>query len=216
MKLKTIAALCKKSQNIVIMEKPAGGGDRVEQWIGDGYALYPVYGLPYLDEEGVFTIFDVPEKQREKYSFHSGALPEGMRFSDTDRNERIIEDEKISIIAAGRTLKPLQTRGGLVFIDAKYLTPLADMLEVLELYERVKDSGQAYIAAKAGFILVAVIMPYDIVSEEFVKQLQGLTRECAVALHNKQQRKEAAAPDTPQCTFDTIKCDPATGEVIEE
>lgn len=215
MKLKTIAALCKKSQNIAIMEKPAGGGNYIKQWIGDGYAMYPIAGLPYLDEESIFTIFDVTEKQRENYSFHQGALPEAINFSDTDENEQMLDGEKMSIVVAGRTLIPLKTQYGMVFIDEKYLAPLAEAAEVLELYERITNDGRAYIAAKAGFMLIAVIMPCDIIKDDFVAQLRELTNECAVALNNK-KRKETAAQEPEQTTFGGIKCDPATGEVIEE
>lgn len=214
MKLKTIAALCKKSQNIVIMEKPAGG-NCIKQWIGDGYALYPIAGLPYLDEESIFTIFDVTEKQRENYSFHQGALPEDLNFGDTDANERMLDGEKMSIIVAGRTLIPLKTQYGMVFIDEKYLAPIAEAAEVLELYGRITNDGQAYIAAKAGFMLIAVIMPCDIIKDDFVAQLRELTNECAVALNNKKCKKTAAR-EAEQTTFGGIKCDPVTGEVIEE
>ena len=40
------------------------------QYIGDGNAVYPISGLPELDEESILTIFDVPEKQREAVVLH--------------------------------------------------------------------------------------------------------------------------------------------------
>lgn len=216
MKLKSLAGLCKKEKRIFLYDKIKTNSDYTAQWIGDGYAIYPITGLPYLEEESIFTIFDVTESQSEGYLFQQNPLPAGLCFEDTDTAEKIIEGEKISIVAAGRTLKPLQTRNGLVFIDAKYISPLAEVAETLEYYERVTDDGHTYIAAKAGFMLMAVIMPYDIVTEDFVKQMQHLTCECAFALQNKKQ-DTPAEQDAEQFTFDAgLQCDPDTGEVIDE
>ena len=90
---------------------------------------------------------------------------------------------------AGRVLQPLHTSQGLQFIDTKYLEPLAEYKDMLALYERTDTSGQTYIAAKNGLILVAVIMPFDAINEKFVQQLQAFTRDCKVALEIKQERE---------------------------
>ncbi|MEY8575677.1 hypothetical protein AALD01_15100 [Oscillospiraceae bacterium 21-37] len=78
--------------------------------------------------------------------------PEGINFEDTDANEKMIERDNLSIIFSGHTLKPLQTRRGLVFIQSRYLSPVSDVLDVLELYERFTPNGTPYIVAKAGFL----------------------------------------------------------------
>ena len=57
------------------------------------------------------------------------------------------------------------------------------------VFERTDPSGQTYIAAKNGLILVAVIMPFDAINEKFVQQLQAFTRDCKVALEIKQERE---------------------------
>lgn len=114
--------------------------------------------------------------------------------------------------ASGKTLKPLQTRRGLVFIESRYLSPVSDVLDVLELYERVTPFGAPYIVAKAGFLLQAVIMPCDVISAQFVQRLQELTRQCAVSLDLREQERErqAAAESAGQ-----FKVDPETGAIIE-
>ena len=129
----------------------------ISQYIGDGNAVYPISGLPELDEESILTIFDVPEKQREDWLVQYRDIPEGISFEDTDATEKIIEQGNLSIVYSGKTLKPLQTRRGLVFIESRYLSPVSDVLDVLELYERVTPFGAPYIVAKAGFLLQAVI-----------------------------------------------------------
>ena len=182
MKIKSIAAICKKNKNIAIFERYSDDGDILTQYIGDGSAVYPVVGLPQLDKESLLTIFDVPEKDRDNYFVKTLGVPAGISFEDTDETERHVEREGISIIYSGRTLKPIRTTRGLVFIESRYLSPVADVLDVLELYERRTTDGAPYIVAKAGFLLQAVIMPYDVINQQFVESLQDLTRECEFAL----------------------------------
>lgn len=161
MKIKSIAAICKKNKNIAIFERYSDDGDILTQYIGDGSAVYPVVGLPQLDKESLLTILDVPEKDRDNYFVKTLGVPAGISFEDTDETERHVEREGISIIYSGRTLKPIRTTRGLVFIESRYLSPVADVLDALELYERRTAEGTPYIVAKAGFLLQAVIMPKE-------------------------------------------------------
>lgn len=125
MKIKSIAAICKKNKNIAIFERYSDDGDILTQYIGDGSAVYPVVGLPQLDKESLLTIFDIPEKDRDNYFVKTLGVPAGISFEDTDETERHVEREGISIIYSGRTLKPIRTTRGLVFIESRYLSPVA-------------------------------------------------------------------------------------------
>ena len=98
MKIKSIAAICKKNKNIAIFERYSDDGDILTQYIGDGSAVYPVVGLPKLDKESLLTIFDVPEKDRDNYFVKTLGVPAGISFEDTDETERHVEREGISII----------------------------------------------------------------------------------------------------------------------
>lgn len=211
MKIKSIATICKKNKQVILFNRYSDSGT-ISQYIGDGSAVYPISGLPELDEESILTIFDVPEKQREDWLVRYRDIPEGISFEDTDATEKIIEQGNLSIVYSGKTLKPLQTRRGLVFIESRYLSPVSDVLDVLELYERVTPFGAPYIVAKAGFLLQAVIMPCDVISAQFVQRLQELTRQCAVSLDLREQERErqAAAESAGQ-----FKVDPETGAIIE-
>lgn len=138
--------------------------------------------------------------------------------ADAEETERHVEREGISIIYSGRTLKPIRTTRGLVFIESRYLSPVADVLDVLELYERRTAEGAPYIVAKAGFLLQAVIMPYDVINQQFVESLQDLTRECEFSLSEKERREREARDrftftEPEQCS---LNVDPNTGEVVEE
>lgn len=80
MKIKSIAAICKKNKNIAIFERYSDDGDILTQYIGDGSAVYPVIGLPPLDAESLLTIFDVPEKDRDNYFVKTLGIPAEIRF----------------------------------------------------------------------------------------------------------------------------------------
>lgn len=213
MKIKSIAAICKKNKNIAIFERYSNDGDILTQYIGDGSAVYPVVGLPQLDKESLLTIFDVPEKDRDNYFVKTLGVPAGISFEDTDETERHVEREGISIIYSGRTLKPIRTTRGLVFIESRYLSPVADVLDVLELYERRTAEGTPYIVAKAGFLLQAVIMPYDVISQQFVDNLKRLTEQCVLSLDLREREKELARAAEPEQY--SLNVDPATGEIVE-
>lgn len=131
-----------------------------------------------------------------------------------DANEKPVEREAISIAYSGRTLKPLQTRRGLVFIESRYHSPVSDILDVLELYERITPHGTPYIVAKAGFLLQAVIMPYDVISQQFVDNLKRLTEQCVLSLDLREREKELARAAEPEQY--SLNVDPATGEIVEE
>lgn len=83
---------------------------------------------------------------------------------------------------------------------------------------RRTTEGTPYIVAKAGFLLQAVIMPYDVINQQFVESLQGLTQECEFSLSEKERREREARDrftftEPEQCS---LNVDPNTGEVVEE
>lgn len=121
------------------------------QYIGNGSAIYPLEGVPELDGQGIMTIFDIPEKQRDDWMVREEKEPKGINLEDIDFSEKMMETENVQIIQGGRTLKIMQSRKGILLIDTKYLTPVMDVEEVMEFYERVGPDGTSYIAVKAGF-----------------------------------------------------------------
>lgn len=159
MKIKSIAAICKKSKTIYLYTKKEENYST--QYIGNGSAIYPMEGVPELDGQGIMTIFDIPEKQRDDWMVREEKEPKGINLEDIDFSEKMMETENVQIIQGGRTLKIMQSRKGILLIDTKYLTPVMDTAEVMEFYERVRPDGTSYIAVKAGFLLKAVIAPVD-------------------------------------------------------
>ena len=202
MKLKKVATLCAKSKYYVLFDKIDSTGE-ITQWLGDGYSLYPLNGLPILDEETLFAVLDVSEKQREKAVVHRDNMPGTFNADDTDPAETALNEGDIPLILGGTVLQPLMTRKGITFIQRKYLEPLDDMLGMIQLFERVAADGQPYIVAKAGLLIAAIIMPYDAIKESFVLQLENMAGECRRTLNSKAQEEQAAEENMQSSLFES-------------
>jgi hypothetical protein len=181
-----IGSLLKREKRIILYDAPGG-----DQWIGDGCAVYPLFGLPELDEESTCTIFDVSAKQLEKIYFLRTKMPEGISLEDTHPAENMLEKGDLIINTGGYSLVPLETQNGMTCIDAKYLAPFSDVLDVVELYERPAN-GTIHIAVKAGLMLAGIILPTThAVKKEFVEQVERLARHFRVAYEVKQEQDAA-------------------------
>ena len=198
MKIKNIAGICKKRKTVVIYDRTDPETGELQQYIGDGGAIYPVYELPYVEKESLMAIFDVPEKQRDDIHFEKTELPEAYDMADAvPDGEEMVTAEDVMLISGGRTLKPLHTSDGMVFIDIKYIRPMADVLDVLEFYERKTPKGQIYIVAKAGYLLQAVIEPLQTVSEDFTRTMENLAAMCREA-RDLDEARQASEEDGVQ------------------
>lgn len=159
MKIRKIGALCKAYKRFVVYN--VGNG---MQWISDGYAAYPLYDLPPLEEDNVFAIFDIPEDKRGKMYFDERhGVPSGMSFADAVADEIEIKPYLIGIIWQGEIYYPCKSREGILFIDKKYLSPFE---EGAVLYERWADNGVPYIVVKRGMLIEGVITPAGIATAE--------------------------------------------------
>lgn len=183
MKIKKLARLCSARKRIHLYD-----GDKV-QYIGDGSAIYPVWGMPDLDEESMMVVFDVPEKKQKNFSVSRELAPERINLKDVDETEQLVE--RLGFEMDGMVL--LRTSKGLAMIDGKYLGPVDDE-ENLELYERTGKDGAQYIAAKAGFNLLALISEVQ-VTAGFVDKLAELLE--LAAMRAARELEEAGQTDVP-------------------
>ena len=181
MKIKKIAAIVNKERRIVVSD------GAYCQWLQFRGACYPLHGLPPMAKISFFKMFDIPADKWEKYYFNELELPQDISFEDVLREEQVLDRGKIHIAIRGRVLEPLVTSQGLVFIDVRYLAPFSDD-DNYELYERTAADGSPYIAVKSGMELMGVILPHDVVDEEFIKILEDLLELSRVALENQQKR----------------------------
>ena len=169
MKLKRIAAICRRDKHVVVYRSPDGG-----QYIGTDEAAYLVGGLPGLDEKSTLAILDVPEEDRSGWVCEIRGEPGKISIADIAQGEHLAKRGNIMVGYAGKELEPLTWPGGTMWIDTKFLRPLSG--EEVELYIRRGGTGIDYVAAKKGMFLCAVIAPIE-VSEKFLADLRGVT-EC--------------------------------------
>lgn len=87
MKIKSIAAICKKGKQVVLYNRYESGGT-LQQYIGDGMTAYPVSGLPELDEESILTIFDVPENSAKTGLCGCGTFRKGSTLKTRTQTKR--------------------------------------------------------------------------------------------------------------------------------
>lgn len=182
MEIKKIINLCKKSGQLRIFENEGA------QWISDGYACYPLFGLPLFDEASICAAYDITAKKAAKMHITFDLnLPLNLDFSDDTENEMQRERGE----ALFGALIPITTSHGIEFIQSKYLTPFSDSDDkMLFIYERTSEAGNTYFAVKDGLMLVGLIMPYDCINEGFVKRLRDVAEQCEITLYNKQNNAE--------------------------
>lgn len=193
MKINSIQQICKGAKRIELYTVE----DKNVQWISDGGAFYPLYNLPQLEQENVFTMFDIPEDKQNKIRFeHKFTLPQAMNFEDHANGETLLELGGISIYTRGQILLPLKTSLGIVYINQKYLAPFKDSKNGVTLHERITPNGAVYIVAKEGFLLTGIILPLDVITKGFVDELESIYKLSAVAAENKKlSREEAEVPE---------------------
>ena len=186
--IKHVISLCKRDRRITLYDDHSGKS--AAQWLGASGALYPLQHMPQLDENNIFTAFDITAKQADKIIFRREELPKIVDFRDVVECENALETADIEIGFSGTLLLPLHTSQGIRFIDKAYLRPLADCDEdMLMFYERQTEDGDLYIAVKVGMILAATIAPFDVVNEKFVEKLQEITKDCAITLSHKKTKE---------------------------
>lgn len=187
MKIKKVEALRKSDRRIILYE-----GDGV-QWIGNGCAAYPLHNMPVLDENNVFTLFDIAEKDREKYLLRSEELPDALDFNDSSDTEIMLDRISIDLYINGCDVAPYVGSSGIIFVETRYLAPFIKQEGGFELYERFTKIGKPYIAVKSGLFLIGVIMPSNgIISKDFTDNLEYIALLSRVALNAAAEERERA------------------------
>ena len=183
--IKNLAAMCRKKKRIYLIE------DEMHdvQWAGDGGAMYPLFGIPHLNEEQILVLFDVPEDKRKGVSvlLESG-MPGGLDTEDSAADQEA-RPYPLSFGTAWGVYYPVQTSTGIAFYDAEYFKPIADKPRA-KLYERYTRSGRLYFVAKDGMLVEAVIMPAALKEEELAATLGTIFTELEQKIQGKNEDEE--------------------------
>lgn len=158
MKIQKIKKLIAASKRCEIYSGAASG----TQWIGDGIALYPLEGLPELDENGIRTLLDIPETKWADFAVYDNGPSEW------------IDDDNIALLAPttdsgnwitykGMEMAALESDLGIMFIQPMYLEPPAGKETTLWIGELC--SGQKVVVCKDGMFTIGIIPPVAIKPE---------------------------------------------------
>ena len=193
MRLKDIARRGLKPATIGISK------GRGTQWLGNGYASYPVFNFPVLNIETAAAVLDIDEKKAGMLDVRYVELLPKFDLAEACDEEEVLTGVVLRFLYNGRQLDAWQTEGKrIVLVDPAYTKPyFADAAEEPALYLRRTPTGTDYIVGKNGMFVTAVIMPV----ETDAKMADDLSRKFY---------RLGAAMDTAAAV---IPVDPATGEV---
>ena len=218
MKIKALAALCKAAGKVAFIFKENDmDGKFVRQYISEGHAIYPADDLPEMNEELLLTIFDVPGKDKEDWHVSDSMKMPDINFDPYAEGEEPLEDSKLNFQWLGRYYKILFSVDRTVFIDPKLIKPTDDVKENREYYLR-RSGNRDYVIVKYGFIVQAVILAENLISDVFMKEFSRLFSRCRteLALSNMEaMRKEMEAEAQEEGIPGQQDFDPETGEILE-
>lgn len=177
-----IVEMCKKQKRLELLLDTQNG----RQWISDGYAMYPLLGLPLLTEENIRALYSLPAGVRVEVK----DMHEDFSTADVEREEKPVYYEKIQLRPGGESVITLRTSGGIVFIRDKHLKPLeAGENGETQLYERTGKDGSIYIVAKQGMMLEAIIMTLQgVLRADWLDDLQRLVVDLRQTFEKEEKR----------------------------
>lgn len=154
MKLSALWKLCKSEKSMTIYQD----AERGRQFLQVGGGIYPLKGLPWLDEEGLLTMLDVTEDKRAEYDVYLINTTEPLEryVQDNEESDHLAVAEACTIGADEMVMRPIRTQYGMVLINAEALKSVEDTKRTHELYVR-KIGENPWILVKNGFELVASI-----------------------------------------------------------
>ncbi len=165
MKLKTVLQLLKAKRRIILYDSNDC------QWIGDGSAAFPLYGLPPMKTDNLRSLLDVSEKQFAQINVSS----ENMPFSTEDNviDETMLTRCETTIGYRGYELIPLTSGTKIYYIQSGYIKPFGNNDDISFDLRIMKNGGEC-IAVKEGFFLRGVVAPDDVVTDEFISALNKI------------------------------------------
>ncbi len=171
MKLKSVAAVCRSNKTLVVCRQDG------RQLVGNGHALYDVRGLPRMTPEEMLRMFDVKEDQVSNWYIPMERDEMPYNLTDDAPEEEELHMDLPSIGYYGDVVQPMDTEDGeIIFVDKALLKPIDGKFP--RYFLRRKESGERYVVVKDGFLFEALIMPYDLITDELCEKLKRLWSAC--------------------------------------
>lgn len=171
MKLNKIAALCKRSKTIEILDEEQTDGT-VVQWAGDGKAMYALQGMPVFTPETLFTAlgFEMEEKSCWLLNQKQMTIFDMSPAFDTDGEASF--DQVGRIEYKGMPLTIAYCEGKTYFFNERYFGPLR-LDANFNAHMRKTPAGVPYMVTSDGMFTTAIIAPVE-TGEEFRNWIKGI------------------------------------------
>ncbi len=190
MKIKKVAALCRKSKRFHLWNQRNQKGEIIRQWLGDGCAMYALNGAPVLDETSLCALFDISEADRGKMEIRLGDVSAGINLGDSVLGEKPVERDYPDILYEDALLHCMESDGSLLLVDSRYLSPLDDMPERYIFGQEVGAAHMPYVVVKVGLLVRAMISTFEIRNRDYFVQLEELARKFLADLDVQKTRQQ--------------------------
>lgn len=162
MKREKIYSICKDNKIIALFEKSVEG-KVYEQWLGNGYATYPLGNMPTFDKDTIYSLLGIFDEKKNGWKvlvkdisndkFYADNLPDDIPL----RKFPYIFDGNVTFVTDHSCDKDNVLPDVTIFIDNTLLAPIADEDDI-DFYCRKRNNEYAVIC-RTGLLLRAVIMP---------------------------------------------------------
>ena len=117
MKIKALANYCKQTKSVVLLDQYDESGVLQRQYVQAGSAVFPLDGLPLLNEDTLIAILDIPADERCDWVVQRTNAQCALSYvQDNEENDHLSELAGITFSANGYDLQPVYTPYGLVTI----------------------------------------------------------------------------------------------------
>lgn len=200
MKIKEVAALARDAGSVTLVNEK-DGCEITRRWLMiGGSAMYPLDGMPVLDERTLRCVLDVPMKERETFRVWT--------MDENDTLERFMLDNERSDVDAIMSAVEInwdgmrlvcaygEAYGEEVMVDAKWLKPLSDAKKELTYAIRKYKSGEnekRFLVVMNGMLTVASITQSEAwATDRAAKELDVMCRRTMEAAKRNREKMENA------------------------
>jgi len=192
-KVKDIAAMCKRGKTATVHVRSEAHGNDVEQFIGTDSAIYAIGGMPRITRDMVFTMFDIPEKEQEDFDFREYGLNTVVNAPGIEYDA---EAEPVHLVYRSKEYIAYQTQDNTVmFIDAELFKPLLNETNLTE-FARKNADGLWVLVVRMGMYIRAVLYPSQwYLLDDALGSLCTIANMTSYTLTNTQQAESAEELD---------------------
>lgn len=169
MKVKRIGTICKARKTCILYNEDNADGVIVRQWISCGAAMWPVSGLPMLQEKHLSSLFQFEAKQAKEMRIFEDLMPDTLRevLGDWEEWEADLQESSLIVAGEGMSLSMLSSGDKNLWINRDLLLPCwTGQTRIIR-----RESGLGPVAAVMdGMLISGIILPAQL-PPDFYREL---------------------------------------------